>query len=101
MKLVLVITTIWFSLFLKLLFKRKKTSFSFIEIIKALSLKISKMIFRKPYRAARAHMVHLTTISPPALINMLQKRKRYIAGKKASYEEKFEAGYHEKVKAQE
>ena len=46
---------------------RKNPSFSFIEIIKTLSLKISKVIFRKPYRAARAHMMHLTTISPSVL----------------------------------
>ena len=29
------------------------------------------------YRAARAHIMYLTTISPPALINMLQKIKRF------------------------
>ena len=71
---VLRITTTWF---LILLFNRKNPSFSFIEIMKTLSLNISKMIFRKPYRAARAHMMHLTTISPPALINMLLKRERF------------------------
>ena len=83
MKLGLEITTTWFLLYLKLLFNRKNPSFSFIEIIKTLSLKISKMIFRKPYIAARAHMMHLTTISPPTLINMLQKRKRYFGEMKS------------------
>ena len=56
---------------------------SFIEITKTLSLKILKVIFRKPYRPARAHMMHLTTISPPTLINMLQKRKKYFGEMKS------------------
>ena len=47
------------------------------------TLKISKVIFRKPYRAARAHMMHLTTISPPSLIKMLQNRKRYFGEMKS------------------
>ena len=53
------------------------------------------------YRAARAHMMHLTTISPSALINMLQKRKRFSGEMKTLYKQKFETSYHEKVKAQE
>ena len=86
MKLGLVITITRFLQCLKLLFNRKNPSFSFIEIIKIWSLKISKMIIRKPYRATRAHMMHLTTISPPALINMLRKRKRSSGKWKASHE---------------
>ena len=46
-----------------------------------LSLKISKVIFKKTYRTARAHMMHLTTISPLALINMLQKKKKVLQEK--------------------
>ena len=72
----IVITTKWFLLYFKLLFKRK-------EIISTLCLKISKVIFRKSYRAARAHIKDLTTISHPALISMLQKRKRYFGEMKS------------------
>ena len=68
---------------LKITFQQKEPSVSFIQIVKILSLKVSKVIFRKPYRAARAHMMHLTTISPPALINMLQKRKRFFGEMKS------------------
>ena len=80
MKLGLVTTTTRFLLCLKLLFNRKNPSVSFIEIIKTSPMKISKVIFRKSYRAVRARMMHLTTISPLALISMLQKRRRFFGG---------------------
>ena len=68
---------------LKTTFQQKEPKCLIYRDYKNLSLKISKMIFRKPYRAARAHMMHLTTISPPALINMLQKRKRFFGEMKS------------------
>ena len=43
----------------------------------------NKLIFRKPYRAARAHMMRLTISSPLSLINMLQKRKGYFGEMKS------------------
>ena len=46
-------------------------------------------------------MMHLTTISPPALISIHQKEKGTSGKWKASYEQKFEVSHHEKVKALE
>ena len=60
---------------LKTTFQQKEPKCLIYRDYKTLSLKISKMILRKPYRAARGHMIHLTIISPPTSINMLQKEK--------------------------
>ena len=68
---------------LKTTFQQKEPKCFSYRDYKNFVFEISKVIFRKPYRAARAHMMHLATISPPSLINMLQKRKRYFGEMKS------------------
>ena len=56
---------------LKTTFQQKQLKCLIYRYSQFLCLKISKVIFRKSYRDRRAHMKHLVTISPVALMRML------------------------------
>ena len=68
---------------LKITFQQKEPKCFIYRDYKNFTFENFKSDLRKSFRAASAHMIHLTTISPPTLISMLQKRKRYFGEMKS------------------